>query len=216
MNDFIERKRTEEHKATGHKKSGISRREFMTRMGLLGSLALSYPGAALAERRQSKTEQTISDWQKEPIWQTLAQVQETLFPAAEDIPGAADIGATVYLYRAIKNPGADGEDKDFIFRGVGWLDGLTQERYKKTFLQLDATLQQETIEVIVKSRAGRNWVSTLLTYTLEALLMDPVYGGNQNGIGWKWLAHQPGYPTPPADKTWGQLLQRRYMGEPKS
>jgi len=196
--------------STGSDRKVISRREFMTRMGLLGSLALTYPADALAVLRQEKVNQTIRDWQKKPVWQTIAQVQEVLFPAAEDIPGAADIGATIYLHAAIENPNADGEDKDFIFRGVGWLDGLTQERYKKTFLQLTPAQQQEIIEVIVKSRAGRNWVSMLLTYTLEALLMDPVYGGNKNGIGWKWLAHQPGFPTPPADKTWEKLLQRRY------
>jgi len=192
-----------------YKKTGISRREFLAGMGLLGSLALTYPAAALAELRQTK-KPALAAWQKQAEWQTLAQVQEILFPAAEDVPGASDIGATIYLHRAIENPNADGEDKDFIFRGVGWLNGLTEERHKKTFLQLSEVQQQATIEVIVKSQAGQNWVSTLLSYTLEALLMDPVYGGNPDGIGWKWLAHQPGFPTPPADKTWDKLLQRRY------
>ncbi len=191
------------------KTAGISRREFMTRMGLLGSLAISYPPVVLAELRQVKKPAT-EKWQKQKEWQTLAQVQEILFPPADNIPGASDIGATIYLQRAIDNPDADGEDKDFIFRGIGWLDGLTRERHKKSFLQLSEVQQQAIIEVIVKSRAGRNWVSTLLTYTLEALLMDPVYGGNPDGIGWKWLAHQPGFPTPPLDKTWDKLLQRRH------
>ena len=189
--------------------STISRREFMTRMGMLGSLAIAYPPAALAELRQTKKPAKAS-WQEQAEWQTLAQVQEILFPAAEDVPGAGDIGATVYLHRAIENPDADGEDKDFIFRGVGWLNGLTRERLKKTFVQLSEDRQQAIIEVIVKSQAGQNWVSLLLSYTLEALLMDPVYGGNPDGIGWQWLAHQPGFPTPPQDKTWDKLLLRRY------
>lgn len=195
---------------------GISRREFMARAGLLGSLALTYPAAALAELRQSSAKQVVHDWQTGPVWRTLAQVQEVLLPAAEDIPGAADIGATSYLHAAIENSDADGDDKDFIFRGVGWLDGLTQERYKKRFVQLTAMQQQDVLEVIVKSSAGRNWISTLLTYTLEALLMDPVYGGNENGIGWEWLQHKPGYPAPPADKTWDKLLQRRYRDTRKA
>jgi gluconate 2-dehydrogenase gamma chain len=183
-------------------------------MSLLGSLALTYPAAALADLRKSKLDKISPDiqaeWQRDPVWQTLSQVQEVLFPADVDVPGAGDIGATVYLHDAIENPDADAEDKNFIFRGVGWLDGLTQERHKQTFLQLTSTQQQEVIEVIVKSRAGRNWISTLLTYTLEALLTDPVYGGNKNGAGWAWLQHQPGYPAPPADKTWHQLMSRRY------
>jgi len=191
-------------------RADISRREFMTRMGLLGYLTAAYPAAALAQLRSSNAKQPLANWQSEATWQTLAQVQEILFPAGEDIPGAGDIGANIYLHNAIENPNADGEDKDFIFRGVGWLDGLTQERHEKTFLQLTPQQQEEIIHTIVKSRAGQNWVSSLLTYVLEALLTDPVYGGNHNGIGWKWLEHQPGYPAPPADKTWDQLLQRRY------
>ncbi len=192
------------------KKTGLSRREFIRRTALLGSLALSYPAAALAELRLSKGKQVTADWLNNPAWQTLAAVQEVLFPAGQDIPGAGDIGATIYLYQAIENPNADGEDKDFIFRGIGWLNDLTQEHHKKTFVQLTAVQQDEVIQLIVKSRAGRNWVSMLLIYTLEALLADPVYGGNKNQAGWKWLQHQPGYPAPSAHKTWDQLLQRRY------
>jgi gluconate 2-dehydrogenase gamma chain len=32
-----------------------------------------------------------------------------------------------------------------------------------------------------------------------------VYGGNPDGIGWRWLGHVPGYPRPPADKVAGKL-----------
>ena len=58
---------------------------------------------------------------------------------------------------------------------------------------------------IEQSNAGQNWLSLLLTYLLEALLADPVYGGNPDGIGWQWLEHQSGFPRPPADKTWYRL-----------
>jgi gluconate 2-dehydrogenase gamma chain len=167
------------------------------------------PATVLAELRQQNANHSLPDWANEPEWQTIAQVQEILFPAGEDIPGAADIGASIYLHKAIENPNADGEDKDFIFRGVGWLNDLTQERHQKTFLQLTLPQQEKIIDVIVQSRAGRNWVSLLLTYILEALLAAPVYGGNRNGIGWQWLDYQPGFPMPPTDKTWDRLLQRR-------
>jgi len=189
--------------------TSISRREFMTRLGLLGSLALTMPASILAEIRQENTTHSLPDWASEPSWLTITQAQEILFPAGKDIPGAKDIGASIYLYNAIENPNADGEDKDFIFRGVGWLNDLTKERHQKTFLQLTLPQQEKIIEVIVQSRAGRNWVSLLLTYILEALLAAPVYGGNRDGIGWQWLEYQPGFPLPSADKTWDQLLQRR-------
>jgi gluconate 2-dehydrogenase gamma chain len=190
----------------------ISRREFMARAGMLASLALAYPAATLGARRQQQTGDETGElpgWLDEPVWQTIAQVQEILFPPGEDIPGASDCGAVIYLHGVIETrEGA--EDRDFILRGAGWLDDLTQQNYQKNFVQLAPLQQQQTITQIVGSRAGRNWVSLLLTYILEALLADPVYGGNHDGIGWKWLQHQPGYPTPPPDKTWERLQQRRY------
>jgi len=187
----------------------IGRREFMTRMGLLGSMAISFPHEALAELRQSNTNQPLPDWAEEPAWKTIAEVQETIFPAGEDIPGASDIGAAIYLHKAIENPNADGEDRDYIFRGIGWLDELAQQRYTKNYINLSEKHKEKSIAETVQTSAGRKWVSLLLTYLLEALLCEPVYGGNPNGIGWKWLEHQPGYPAPAADKTWDQLLQRR-------
>ena len=187
----------------------ISRREFMTRMGLLGSMAISFPREALADLRQSNTNQPLPGWAEEPVWKTIAEVQETLFPAAEDTPGASDIGAAVYLHNAIDNPNADGEDRDYIFRGIGWLDELAQQRYTKNYTDLSKKQQEKIISETVQTSAGRKWVSLLLTYLLEALLCEPVYGGNPGGIGWKWLEHQPGYPTTTADKTWDQLLRKR-------
>ena len=187
----------------------ISRREFMTRLGLIGSMAINFPSAALAELRQSNANQLLPDWADEPLWKTIAEVQETLFPAGEDIPGASDIGAAMYLHKAIENPNADGEDRDYLLRGIGWLDELAQQRYSKNYIQLSENEKEKIIAETVQTKAGRKWVSLLLTYLLEALLCEPVYGGNPQGIGWKWLQHQPGYPTPAADKTWDQLRLRR-------
>jgi gluconate 2-dehydrogenase gamma chain len=135
----------------------------------------------------------------------LAEVQEHLFPAAADTPGAGDIQAIVYLHNTIENPAADGEDREFVFNGVGWLNDLAEETFQQNFAALGEQQRETLLRQIEQSRAGRNWLSLLLTYLLEALLADPVYGGNPNGIGWEWLEHQPGYPRPPADKSWYRL-----------
>lgn len=193
-----------------NKNINVGRRQFMARMGFLSSLALTYPAATLAELRSSKSKRVVPDWAQDSVWQTISQVQEILFPPADDIPGAGDIGAHIYLYNAIETPTADGEDKEFIYQGVKWLEDLTQQRKQKSFIRISMAEQEEMLQIIVQSRAGRNWISTLLTYLLEALLTDPVYGGNRDKAGWLWLQHQPGYPTPGADKTWHNLLQRRY------
>ncbi|HHH44483.1 MAG TPA: gluconate 2-dehydrogenase subunit 3 family protein [Gammaproteobacteria bacterium] len=181
----------------------VTRREFLSRLAALGALAASYPALALQERRSGAVE--APDWAGKDPWHTLTAVQQHLFPAGEDTPGAADIHAIQYLRNTLDNPAADGEDREFVVNGVGWLNELAQERTGKPFIKLDETQREELLRTIEQSRAGRNWLSLLLTYLLEALLADPVYGGNPHGIGWQWLQHQPGFPRPPADKTWYRL-----------
>ena len=187
------------------RRDGISRREFLNRLTLLGSLLAGYPAAILAQSRFEAQAQKPPDWLNAEPWKTLAEVQEHLFPAAADTPGASDIQAIVYLHNTIENPAADGEDKAFLFNGVGWLNDLCREKTGLAFVDLNEQKKESLLRQIEQSRAGRNWLSLLLTYVLEALLADPVYGGNPDGIGWQWLEHQPGYPRPPADKSWYKL-----------
>ena len=184
---------------------GISRREFITRLTVLGSLAASYPALALERLRSNATSANEQAWLDQDPWQTIAAVQQQLFPSGEESPGASDFRAIVYLRNSIENPAADGEDKTFIVNGAGWLNDLSRERYQRSFTALDEPEGETVLRQIEQSKAGRNWLSLLLTYLLEALLADPVYGGNPGGIGWQWLEHQPGYPTPPEDKSWFKL-----------
>jgi gluconate 2-dehydrogenase gamma chain len=184
---------------------GVSRREFLRRITLLGSLAACYPVAIIAEKRLQADAGRLPAWCSDEPWKTLAEVQQHLFPASADSPGASDIQAVVYLRNTIENPAADGEDKEFIVNGTGWLNDLAQKKTQRPFAVLDEQQREILLREIEQSQAGRNWLSLLLTYLLEALLADPVYGGNPNGLGWKWLEHQPGYPSPPEDKSWYKL-----------
>lgn len=145
----------------------------------------------------------VGVWSEHEL-QTLAAVQNHLFPRQEDSPGADDINALAYLQRALEDPVLD-EDKQFIRNGVGWLDDLSTTTYEKTFLQLNHDDRETQLQNIAKSSAGENWLSTLLLYIFEALLTDPVYGGNPDGTGWAWLEHTPGFPQPPANKTYEKL-----------
>jgi len=187
----------------------IDRRTFLGRLTAVAGLLAACPATALAAMREAaRRAPDIGGRVAADPWKTLDAVQQHLFPAGDDIPGATDIGALRYLHDAIENPDADGEDRAFIFKGVGWLNDLTQTDYRQPFVALDEAQRETVLRKIERSRAGRNWLSLLLTYLLEALLADPVYGGNPDGIGWEWLEHQPGYPTPPPDRVWYRLGER--------
>ena len=102
-------------------------------------------------------------------------------------------------------PGIDDDDKKFLRDGVKWIDDIAIQMTEKSFHQLDVTKKEAVLQRIASSSAGENWLSLLLLYIFEALLTDPVYGGNPDGIGWQWLEHKPGFPTPPKDKRYHLL-----------
>lgn len=137
---------------------------------------------------------------------TVQAVQAHLFPNDPDSPGAMDINATEYLQRAITAPGIDPDTRNVIVNGADRFQDASRERFDGVV----ATLKHQEREILLryladKTRWGRAWLSLLLYYILEALLSDPVYGGNPNGIGWHWLDHQAGFPRPPVGKIYGSL-----------
>lgn len=150
-------------------------------------------------------ENDVKDWQAKEPWLTLAVVQEHLFPSDAEAPGAKQINATQYLKNVIDHHDIEKSEKEFIKNGVNWLNGLAKEMFAARFIELDTSKKEKTLRKVAQSRAGENWISTLLTYLIEALLTSPVYGGNPNGLGWKWLEHQPGFPQPPANKVYYRL-----------
>lgn len=139
-------------------------------------------------------------------WYTIAAAQQQLFPDDGDGPDARTINATSYLKFVLDAPDTDPDDRHFILDGVDWLNRLAIARYTGVFANCEPAQQINLLQEITKSQAGERWVSFLLTYILEALLSDPVYGGNPDGIGWKWLQHIPGFPRPPANKRYFDLL----------
>ncbi len=183
---------------------GISRREFISQAGLLATLGSMFPARILAEMRNSDSA-LLPSWIQDEPWQTISNVQEHLFPATDDAPGASDFHAVVYLRNTIETEHADNEDRDFIVKGAAWLNDLAKTELGDVFNKLDEKNREIILRKIEGSRDGRRWLSLLLTYLIEALLADPVYGGNPKGVGWKWLQHQPGFPQPPSDKSWYKL-----------
>jgi len=184
----------------GFQPEAIDRRTFILRVaGFLVTLFLS----PVIVRAAKKTPAVLP----EDPWHTLAVVQEHLFPSETDSPGAKEINALEYLRNVTKDHVIDSDEKEFILNGVKWLNDLALEKHEAGFTSLSQSQRMGMLHEITKSKAGRRWISKLLSYILEALLCDPVYGGNPDGIGWKWLEHHPGFPRPPVNKRYWDLLK---------
>ncbi len=190
----------------GPLQSGLSRREFIktgVAVGLLSCLAGCKPPDPSAVKNTQQ--QTVTSTFKFTPFQAgvLSAVFLQLFPDDGDGPGASDINALGYLEWAMTDPQniADG-DTDFIIQGIGWLDELSREMVSKPYARASRDEQHQVLLKTSHSRQGENWMALLMYYLTEALLLDPIYGGNTDQVGWKWLQHQPGFPRPVPGKTY--------------
>ena len=186
----------------------LTRRQFLvrsTRTLTAFTLSPALVSLAACSEQPAHDQQTLV--QQEP-WRTFAVVQQQLFPDDGNGPSAMDLNAALYLKFVLEAEDTDQDDRAFIDKGIDWLNDLAQDTLNQVFAACSYAQQTELVSEIAKSRAGERWLAFLLTYIFEALLTDPVYGGNPNGIGWQWLQHQPGFPHPPKEKIYTELLKR--------
>ncbi len=179
----------------------IDRRSFLSKISALLAMT-SFPLVIGADGTAGDSHKTGP--LTEP-WITFATVQNHLFPTTADAPGAKEINATAYLRRILAEAHTDPDDKKFIRNGVDWLNDIAKDKHNRTFHELTETQRETVLRQIEKSGPGDRWLSLILLYIFEALLSAPVYGGNPDGVGWTWLGHKPGFPLPPANKTYSSL-----------
>jgi len=128
--------------------------------------------------------------------QTIAMVQKDLFPSTDLVPSSEYINANFYLSKILTHSRVTLEDKIFIRDGVKWLNEEAITKYKKVYAKLSKKQRQKVLQEVADSDWGESWLAIIMTYLMEAMLADPVYGGNKGEIGWKWLNHQGGLPRP--------------------
>lgn len=131
---------------------------------------------------------------------TLSAVLDLVLPSGADSPGARDVRGTEYIQSIISDPDVDPADRKFLHEGIGWLNELAKKREHENFAALSPEKQSAVLEAFVDEERGENWLSMVINYLMEALFGDPVYGGNVNEAGWKWIEHHAGFPHPPGRK----------------
>jgi len=127
---------------------------------------------------------------------TIALVHKDLFPDSGMAPNIDDINASYYLNSILNHSRVTDETKKFIRNGAEWLNEESAGEYNKAYSKLSASQRQKILKKISDTRWGKNWLDTIMTYLLEGMLGDPVYGSNIAKSGWLWLNHKPGLPRP--------------------
>jgi gluconate 2-dehydrogenase gamma chain len=176
----------------------LSRRRFLL-SAAGGSVAVLFPLAVIGA---STGAASLDDASR---WQLIGAVQSHLFPSEPTAPGAREINALAYLRSVVRDSSLEAEHRSFVLRGADWVAEQALTLEQTSFVELDEAQREHVLRQVAATGPGENWLSTLLTYLFEALLTDPVYGGNPEGIGWKWLGHTPGFPRPSPDKRYWML-----------
>ena len=149
-------------------------------------LSLITAGAAISYRLFFSKEQS----------DTLALLQNDLFPPISDRLDTKTINARKYLSYILHHPRVSEIDKQFLRNGISWLNEESLKLFQKEYRFLEAQSRQKVLEHIADTQWGERFIESNLTYIFEALLGDPIYGINKNEEGWKWLHHTPGFPRP--------------------
>ena len=184
----------------------LSRRQFLLRSaGVFAGITATtiWPvGFGALSAHAMASEGPLTDEQRE----VLAAVQEHLFPTGPDSPGATEVNAVAYLETVLTDSAYKAGTRRFARAGIGRLIRVSDERYGSAFPGLAAEQKDELFRYLIdETRWGEDWLSRILYHIFEALLGDPIYGINPDGVGWAWLDHTPGFPRPPADKIYGRL-----------
>lgn len=170
--------------------------------GLLAAAALWWEGLApgLARRPLVPTPPGApARGLDEPTWRTLAAAQDRLLPSTPDAPGAAATNAIGYLDAAFASPDVAEPVKLLLRRGAAHVDRAARWYRKDRFHELDGAQQDAILRSLERdTRIGLPWLRTMIMYTLEGFLGDPVHGGNAGEAAWRWLGHVPGVPRPTA------------------
>jgi gluconate 2-dehydrogenase gamma chain len=177
---------------------------------------------------------------------TIAAMAERIFPKDASGPGATDahvlnyidgrlgdawgLGAKTYRQGPYIQPADSGHGfqlamtpRDVYKDALVALDAYTARQYGKSFAELTAQQQDDTLHALEQGKVDTFTTVPAATFfamfrqnVVEGLFADPLYGGNFNLIGWRWVGF-PGNPMAYGDP-YGNFIDKfdtPYNVEPK-
>lgn len=139
-------------------------------------------------------------------YSTLKALLSVLWPSSGDGPGAELIQAPLHIVSVLNDPEMDETEVQRIMDQLDKFGKECESGYGAPFHTLEADEQHAFTRKVADSW-GESWISRLLTLVFEALLLDPLYNVNPDGIGWDWLDHDPGTPRPDERLTYPKILK---------
>jgi gluconate 2-dehydrogenase alpha chain len=125
---------------------------------------------------------------------TASAIFDCLFPADDYSLSASDIGVAEYVDRALA--GACSGDVETYRLGLAALNQASVRICGQPFADARLSIQHDLIAALeqdnlpeMRSPAPRVFFDLLRAHLQEGLFADPMYGGNRDKQGWKFLGH---------------------------
>ena len=126
----------------------------------------------------------------------LKAMQQDLLHGTDAMPSYEQINPNKYLLIIFNHSRIGDDEKEYLRNGARWLNEEALEMYEKPYASLDADKRQRVLISFSSHDWGESYIYKVLSYMMESMLGDPIYGGNKNGSGWKFLGHRGGQPSP--------------------
>ncbi len=177
----------------------VNRRDFLKiGAGAVATTILASAWRADAQAEQGAMNQALQTL-NEPQIETLDAIAECIWPADDEHPGAAELGAAYYVDRALTGPYSAYRD---VYRQVlAQVDEMAHTRYGAAFHELGSRQQSVVLgqleglsdeQDLVAQLEGpdyemgpRTTFELLRTHVMEGVFCDPIYGGNREFGGWR-------------------------------
>jgi len=164
----------------------INRRDFFQYSGMVGVALLV--GVAAKKYAQSNNPSTET-------YKIIEALIDHMFADSEGYV-TSQLNVIGYFKGVLNDTRISIDQRHYLINGTRWLDESADEEYDKSFIALTHDEKERLLKKISMLRWGDNWLYKVMGYYFETVFSDPIYGGNVNGAGWKWLAYEPGFPRP--------------------
>lgn len=233
-------------------KQTIPRRGFLKSAGVAGTAIATALAGGIRESEAAPVEAlpvVNSGGAAEPVltlnateFAFITAAVNTLIPADELTPSAADCGVAIFIDRQLAGAFGSGArlyrdgpflpgkpehgyqlsltPREFFRAGIAASNDWTRKHFGKALSELTDAQRESTLQALEQGKAdfpsfsSKDFFEALLSLTMEGFFSDPIYGGNRDKIAWKMV----GYPGLPA--TYHEAIikfrGKRYAEPPQS
>ncbi|MDJ0973030.1 MAG: gluconate 2-dehydrogenase subunit 3 family protein [Planctomycetota bacterium] len=154
--------------------------------GMVGFWAHGFLDAERAARTEPTREGAPRRTFDAATWRTFEAAADQLLPRDAWGPGARDVNAVGYTDAALADPTVRPAVRTQLLEGLATLDRMARRQGRRPFASLPGARRDRVLTTFEQTPAGLAWMRQAISFVLEALLGDPLHGGNPNALGWTW------------------------------